>query len=158
MATITTYHKGDMLFESEIGNHTISIDVPDSMGGSDRGPTPPQIFIASLGSCIGAFVANYCNNVGIDTTGLHVDVTFEKVEDPSRLPNVKVQVNVPNGKIKGREKALLRVAGHCPVHEDLHSGRCRHRFQRQRVGRSAFFLCSRSVGGLLVARFTGPVA
>jgi len=119
MATITTYHKGDMLFESQIGNHGVIIDVPDSMGGSDRGPTPPQIFIASLGSCIGAFVANYCNNVGIDTTDLSVDVSFEKVEDPTRLTNVKVQVNVPNGDISGREKALLRVAGHCPVHETI---------------------------------------
>jgi len=119
MGKITTYHKGDMLFESEIGNHSIVIDVPDSMGGSDRGATPPQIFIASLGSCIGAFVANYCNNVGIDTTDLSVDVSFEKVEDPTRLTDVKVQVNVPNGDISGREKALLRVAGHCPVHETI---------------------------------------
>ncbi len=119
MAKITTYYKGDMLFESKIGNHSMVIDVPDSMGGSDRGPTPPQVFIASLGSCIGAFVANYCNNVGIDTTDLSVDVSFEKVEDPTRLTNVKVEVNVPNGKIKGREKALLRVAGHCPVHETI---------------------------------------
>jgi putative redox protein len=119
MGKITTYHKGDMLFESKIGNHSIVIDVPDSMGGSDRGATPPQIFIASLGSCIGAFVANYCNNVGIDTTDLNVDVSFEKVEDPTRLTNVKVQVNVPNGDISGREKALLRVAGHCPVHETI---------------------------------------
>jgi putative redox protein len=119
MAKITTYYKGDMLFESKIGNHSMVIDVPDSMGGTDRGPTPPQVFIASLGSCIAAFVANYCNNVGIDTTDLSVDVSFEKVEDPTRLTNVKVEVNVPNGKIKGREKALLRVASHCPVHETI---------------------------------------
>ena len=119
MAKITTHHKGDMLFESKVGNHTISIDVPPSMGGSDRGPTPPQIFVASLGSCIGAFVANYCANSGLDATGLSVDVSFDKVEDPTRLANVRVQVNLPNADTKGREKAILRVAGHCPVHETI---------------------------------------
>jgi uncharacterized OsmC-like protein len=119
MAKITTYYKGDMLFESKIGNHSISIDVPASMGGTDRGPTPPQIFVASLGSCIGAFVANYCNNAGIDITDMTVDVTFEKLEDPTRLANVKVDVNLPHGDIAHREKALLRVAGHCPVHETI---------------------------------------
>ncbi len=119
MAKITTFYKGDMLLETEIGNHALTIDVPASMGGSDRGPTPPQIFVASLGSCIGAFVANYCNNAGIDVTGMTVDVTFDKVEDPTRLDNVKVEVNLPNGDISGREKAILRVAGHCPVHETI---------------------------------------
>ena len=119
MATISTAYKGDMLFETKIGNHTLTIDVPDSMGGTDRGPTPPQIFVASLGSCIGAFVANYCNSKDIDTTGMTVDVSFDKLPDPTRLGNVKVQVNMPNGTIGGREKAILRVAGHCPVHETI---------------------------------------
>jgi putative redox protein len=119
MAKITTDYKGDMLFESKIGNHSLVIDVPASMGGTDRGPTPPQVFVASLGSCIAAFVANYCNNVGLDTTGLTVDVSFDKVEDPTRLANVKVDVNLPNADTKGREKAILRVAGHCPVHETI---------------------------------------
>ena len=57
MAKITTYYKGDMLFESKLGAHSVIIDVPAGMGGKDRGPTPPEIFIASLGSCVGAFVA-----------------------------------------------------------------------------------------------------
>ena len=50
MAKITTYYKGDMLFESKLGTHSIIIDVPAGMGGTDRGPTPPELFIASLGS------------------------------------------------------------------------------------------------------------
>ena len=47
MAKITTYYKGDMLFESKLGNHSVIIDVPAGMGGQDRGPTPPELFIAS---------------------------------------------------------------------------------------------------------------
>lgn len=119
MAKITTDYKGDMLFESKIGNHSVIIDVPPDMGGTDRGPTPPQLFVASLGSCIAAFVANYCNNTGIDATDMTVDVTFDKVEDPTRLVNIKVHVNLPHGDYKRREKALLRVAEHCPVHETI---------------------------------------
>jgi uncharacterized OsmC-like protein len=119
MGKVTTYHKGNMLFESELGNHTVVIDVPSGMGGSNRGPTPPDLFIASLGSCVGAFVANYCGQTGIDTSDLSIDVTFDKVEDPTRLVNLKIDVNLPNGVYKKREKALLRVAEHCPVHETI---------------------------------------
>jgi putative redox protein len=119
VANITTYYKGDMLFESKVGDHSILIDVPADMGGKDRGATPPQVFVASLGSCIGAFVVYYCNQVGIDGKDMTVDVTFDKVEDPTRLVNLKVKVNLPHGDFAKRKKALLRVAEHCPVHETI---------------------------------------
>jgi putative redox protein len=119
MAKITTHYKGNMLFETKIGQHSLIIDVPDSMGGSDRGPTPPQIFISSLGSCIAAFVANYCEQAGVDTSDMTVDVSFDKVEDPTRLTNIKIDVNVPHGDCSKRKKAILRVAEHCPVHQTI---------------------------------------
>jgi putative redox protein len=119
MGKVRTFYKGDMLFESKLGNHSVLIDVPSGMGGSDRGPTPPELFIASLGSCVGAFVANYCGNSGVDISDMTVDVTFDKVEDPTRLVNLKVDVNLPHGDCKKRQKAILRVAEHCPVHETI---------------------------------------
>jgi putative redox protein len=64
-------------------------------------------------------VANYCNSANLDTTGLSVDVTFDKVEDPSRLANVKVMIHLPNAEVNGRKKAILRVAERCPVHETI---------------------------------------
>ena len=119
MAKITTYYIGDMLFESKLGHHSILIDVPASMGGSDRGPTPPEIFVASLGSCVAAFVANYCHQAGVDARDLTVDVTFDKVDNPTRLVNMKVTVHLPYGECGNREQALRRVAEHCPVHETI---------------------------------------
>lgn len=119
MATITTYYKGDMLFESQMGKHKVTIDVPAGMGGDDRGPIPPQLFIASLGSCIGAFVAQYCEKNGIDDEGMEVDITFDKAADPTRLVNLKAQVRLPKGECGKRVKAIERVAEHCPVHSTI---------------------------------------
>jgi len=119
MAKITSYYKGDMLTETKIGKHTIATDVPEGWGGKDRGPTPPQVFVASLGGCVVALVANYCHKSGLDAEGLSVDVTFEKISDPSRLSDVKIQINLPNADVSGREKAILKVAEHCPVHETI---------------------------------------
>jgi uncharacterized OsmC-like protein len=121
MGKITTYYKGDMLFESKLGNHSILIDVPPSMGGSDRAPTPPELFVASLGSCVGAFVVQYCNNAAIDARDMTIDVSFDKVEEPTRLTNVKVTVKMPHGACGRRKEALQRVAAHCPVHETINT-------------------------------------
>ena len=81
MGKITTLYKGDMLVESKLGNHSVIVDVPDVMGGSDRGPQPPQLFVASLGSCIGAFVAQYCEKKGIDDEGMTVEILGEGRRD-----------------------------------------------------------------------------
>jgi uncharacterized OsmC-like protein len=119
MATITTTYQGDMRFRTELGDHVLTIDVPPEMGGHDRGPTPPQLFVASLGSCVAAYVANYCHRAGIDDQGLAVDVTFDKAEDPTRLVNLRVVVRLPNASCGDRIGALRRVAEHCPVHATI---------------------------------------
>lgn len=124
METITTYYKGDMLFETKLGRHTLVIDVPYSMGGGDRGPVPPQLFVASLGSCIGAFVAEYCENNGIDTEGMTVDISYDKASNPTRLVDLKATVRLPNGDCSKRVQAIERVAEHCPVHESIRAMKC----------------------------------
>ena len=119
MATIKTQHKGDMLFETQLGRHKLQIDVPARMGGSDRGPQPPDVFMASLGACVAALVADYCNRANLNTDGLTVDVTYEGASDPVRLVDVCVNIDLPNADISGRELAIRRVADQCPVHQTI---------------------------------------
>ncbi len=119
MTTITTTYDGDMRLRTQIGQHVLAIDVPPAMGGRDRGPTPPQLFVASLGSCVAAYVASYCDRAGIDDQGLAVDVMFDKAEDPTRLVNLRIVVRLPNGTCGDRLEALRRVAEHCPVHATI---------------------------------------
>jgi len=119
MATIITTYKGDMAFETKLGNHTITIDVPESMGGKDRGPTPPEYFVAALSSCVAAFAASYCCKAGVDCSDLSVEASFEKVSKPTRLTDFKLKLNLPHDCCEGREKAILRAASHCPVHHSI---------------------------------------
>ena len=120
MPEVTVKHMGDMKFETQIGNHKLIIDVPPEMDGKDRGPTPPQLFVASLSSCIAIFAASYCNNAGINAEGLSVSLSFDKLKDPIRLANFKAQIKIPNGDVGKREKAVIAAASHCPIHETIH--------------------------------------
>lgn len=117
MSTITTTYQGDMLFQSSVGQHTVTIDVPDTMGGLERGIMPPQLFIVSLGSCIAALITDYCNHHGLDATGLKVDVSFDKSN--GRLENIRTTVHLPNADVSKRKRALQKVAEQCPVHATI---------------------------------------
>jgi uncharacterized OsmC-like protein len=90
------------------------------MDGKDRGPTPPQLFVASLSSCIAIFATSYCNNAGINAEGLSVSLSFDKLKDPAKLANFKAQIKIPKGDVGKREKAVIAAASHCPIHETIH--------------------------------------
>jgi putative redox protein len=109
-----------MLFETEVGGHQILTDVTPPMGGKGRAPTPPDMFVVSIGACIAAFVAHYCEQQGIDTRDLRVETSFEKTEKPALLTNFRVDVMLPYADCADRHTAVERVAEHCIIHETLH--------------------------------------
>ncbi|MEA2035963.1 MAG: OsmC family protein [Nanoarchaeota archaeon] len=118
MTSINIEQIDDWLFETKIGNYPLKIDVPAEMGGKDRALTPPQIFLASIASCTAAFLVKYCKTAAIDTTGLKVTLEFDKVENPVRLTNFKIKIDLPNAP-EEKKKAILKAAGYCPVHESI---------------------------------------
>jgi len=121
MGKVTTEYKGDMLFESVMGKHKLTIDGPEDWGGKDRGPMPPQLFMASIGSCVGVLVTHFCQQHNLNPEGLMVDVDYDVAQQPTRFENLVVTVNLPNAECDDdcTRKALKHVAEHCPVHETI---------------------------------------
>jgi len=119
MSEIMVRHSGDMRFETTIGTHKLIIDVPPEMNGKDRGLTPPQLFVASLASCIAVFATSYCNNTGINAEGLSVSLSFDKLTKPTRLGNFKAVISVPHGDVGDKATAVIRAAKYCPIHETI---------------------------------------
>jgi uncharacterized OsmC-like protein len=93
MEHLTVTHAGDMILEARLGDHEVRADAPLSMMGDNRAPTPGQYFLFSLGSCIGAYVAYFCERVGIDTTGLSVVIHYNKMGD--RIKDLKATIQLP---------------------------------------------------------------
>ena len=119
MPEITVTHIGEMGFETQIGNHKITIDLPPENNGKDRGPTPPQLFVASLSSCIAAFATSYCKNAGINAEGLSVTLSYDKLTDPSRLGDFKAVIKIPNDPVGRKEKGVIRASEHCFIHQTM---------------------------------------
>jgi putative redox protein len=109
-----------MLFETEVGGQHIVTDVTPTMGGKGRAPTPPDLFVVSLGACVAAFVAHYCEQQGIDTRELTVETAYEKTDKPAFLTDFRVDVRLPHAECGDRHGAVQRVADHCIIHETLH--------------------------------------
>lgn len=118
---VITY-EGGQKFIAETRGHRVTVDLPSELGGTDTGMTPPELLAASLGSCVGIYVAGYLNRCGISTEGLNIEVDYEKEDKPSaRIIGLSVKINVPSGVPEERRQAVMVVAKQCMIHNTLNN-------------------------------------
>jgi len=107
-------------FSEQNRKHIIIVDQPEDSGGNDQGPTPPELFIDSLGSCIGVYVLGFCKNTGLNPNGMKIILDWEKAGDkPSRIKSISAKIELPDASVGPRKAALLKVAESCLIHETI---------------------------------------
>ena len=73
--SVTGMWQGGYRCEVAAGRHRIVVDEPESAGGSDTGPQPTDVFLASLSSCFTLAVYHVAKKRGITINALDVKVT-----------------------------------------------------------------------------------
>ncbi|MFI6845227.1 OsmC family protein [Kitasatospora sp. NBC_00085] len=114
-------HLSQDSYEIAVRGHRLVVDQPVDDGGQDAGPTPTELFAASLASCVAFYAGRYLTRHGVDPKGLRVDAGFTMSADrPARVTEVTLTVEPPEGLDPARYDALLAVASYCTVHNTLH--------------------------------------
>ena len=116
---ITVRHLGDVQFEAVARGHHVICDQPQDNGGYDEGMTPPELLLASLGSCAAYYAVDYLKRNQLSPEATTVRVTAQKAKAPFRLDNFTIEVDVPgeldDSHLKGLEDAVHR----CLIHNTL---------------------------------------
>ena len=99
--------------------HKITCDQPAENGGADSGMTPPELLLASLGSCAAFYAAEYLRTRKLAQSGVEVSVTAEKLLKPARLGNFHVQVTSPVSLTAEQTESMMRCVHSCLVHNTL---------------------------------------
>jgi uncharacterized OsmC-like protein len=111
--------RGDVKFEVAARNHTLVCDQPPENGGSDEGMTPPELLLASLGTCAAFYASAYLKKKGLAREGVEVRVTAAKAGPPARLDNFRIEVKIPLA-LSEADRAGVNVAvHHCLIHNTL---------------------------------------
>ena len=72
-------HLDHAKFAIQARSHSIICDQPTENGGDDSGMTPPELLLASLGSCAAFYAAQYLKTRNLAETGVEVSVEAEKL-------------------------------------------------------------------------------
>ena len=107
-------------------------DEPAAAGGTDTGPTPYEMLLASLTSCIALTLRLYARHKQIALDGVDVTAEFDRVhaadcEDCDEradgwIDRIQTRVTIHGGFTASQKKRLAQVASRCPVHKTLTNG------------------------------------
>jgi putative redox protein len=112
-------HEDGDRFRIGVRQHVLEVDQPKGDGGTDAAPTPTELFVASLASCVAFYARRYLSRHDLPIAGLAVTATFTMADRPARVGEINLAVTVPEGMPAERRAALLAVASHCTVHNTL---------------------------------------
>jgi putative redox protein len=116
------------------GQHQLIADEPKEAGGTDEGPSPYELLLASLGACTAMTLKMYVERKKLPVTDVEVLLTFDRIHiddcescvKEERLKDQEVQhisrlIYVTGDVTEEQKERLLYIAGRCPVHVTLHS-------------------------------------
>lgn len=116
---LTVRHLEGDRFAIDVRGHTLLVDQPTDAGGSDSAPTPTEMFLAGLASCVAFYARRYLARHTIPISGLAVSVNYDIGGRPTRVSRISVVVTPPDDLPGERRDAFLAVASHCTVHNTL---------------------------------------
>ncbi|TCN44722.1 organic hydroperoxide reductase OsmC/OhrA [Kribbella orskensis] len=101
------------------GSFTIEVDEPVRVGGTDLGPQPTDLFLASVASCFLMALSYAARKREIELSDLSVDVTGSYDGQRFSAIHVRARVGVPGAELDQLVRAAERV---CYVTNTLRAG------------------------------------
>jgi uncharacterized OsmC-like protein/alpha/beta superfamily hydrolase len=123
---------GESGFLSEIraADHGLVADEPEAVGGTDRGPSPYDLLLASLGACTAMTLRMYADHKGLPLDGVTVRLAHDRIHaedcaaretETGRIDRIRREIELEGSLDDAQRKRLLEIADRCPVHRTLHS-------------------------------------
>jgi len=106
---------GGLEVNAEVKGFTIRTDQPEKVGGGGTAPTPFDLFLASIGTCAGLYVFQFCQKRDVDTSQLGVSMKTIKDPETRRIATIRIDVRLPEGFPDKYIPAVRRAVDQCAV-------------------------------------------
>lgn len=109
--------------EVKAGQHLLIADAGKDVGGTETGPNPHELLLASLGACTSMTLQLFSQKRGWPLEHVNVSLNEETIDDPEN-PGKKISKITREIEVKGdltaeQVDSLRKIADKCPIHKLL---------------------------------------
>ena len=120
MATVTVTHQIDNQFQIDVRGHQLRVDQPRKGGAGEAGPTPTELFVASLAACVGHYATSFLRRHEQPYQGLQVECDWAmRAAQPARVGRIDLRVIPPSELPERLQAGLAAAIEQCTVHNSL---------------------------------------
>ena len=109
---------GGVAVEAAVKGHAIRTDQPAPLG-ADGAPSPFDLFLASIATCMGFYALRFCQERGIATEGLSVTLETVRDEAKRKIGTMRVALTLPAGFPEKYRPAIARAVDQCAVKKHM---------------------------------------
>jgi uncharacterized OsmC-like protein len=123
MGTVTVNHLTDDAFLIDVRGHTLAADEPIA-GRDERGPTPVELFVASLAASVGQTVVRYLREHYLAHDGVRVEAEFRMRDArPPAIEAIRLRVLVPQDPDRQTYLGIIDAFNRSPVRVTMRESR-----------------------------------
>ena len=116
---ITITIPGGKRVDAHYRDFHIRTDQSVMSGGEGSAPAPFMLFLASIGTCAGIYIVDFCQSRGIPLDGVKLIQRHERNKETRRFEKISVEIQVPKDFPEKYHKALIRAADLCGVKKTI---------------------------------------
>jgi putative redox protein len=118
MEMIITF-SGNKKVDAEYRGHTIHTDQPVAGGGDGSAPSPFDYFLASIGTCSGVYVVDFCRNRGIPLDGIRIVQKMIRDQENKMITGITLDIEVQPDFPEKYKGPLEKVVDLCAVKKHI---------------------------------------
>lgn len=112
MYKVELENKGDLFFNAKSKDYVFNIDP------KGKGMSPPDVLLASLGSCLGVYLRKYLENSDLAINEFKITVEADlSQETPVCFREINVKIDTRDVRLDDKRKnAIIEFIKNCPIH------------------------------------------
>ena len=123
-----TIGKSGFASQVRVRNHSLWADEPRTVGGTDSGPSPYELLLASLGTCVAMTVRMYADRKGWPLAGVSVSLSQERIRAEDCLDcesasgpvlQITKRIELQGDLDQEQRSRIMEIADRCPVQRSL---------------------------------------
>jgi ribosomal protein S12 methylthiotransferase accessory factor len=110
---------GGARVDAHFNGFTVATDQTLNSGGENSAPSPFAIFLASIGTCAGFYVLDFCKHRSLSAEGIRVIQVVHSDRTTGMAEKIDIEIQVPPSFPEKYYDALIRSADQCKVKKTL---------------------------------------